>query len=283
MSHILPTSDVTVRLANEVQFCGVAGAFMRGVLVGVAVVSVAAGLAGVPVQASEMTMPGPSAVYYSKSTPWYYDWSGLYFGAFGGYARFPTSSTTTVTAGGAFDSADSFTANNAQFGAQVGFDYVSPWRVLVGFAADGSSGFDHTSTITSPGPNVFSQETKFTVGGTVRTRLGYAFNNVLVYGTGGWAWSATTLTRTQLVGKTGNASAGTAETISPNLSGWTAGGGLALGFWRNWELFAEYRYISYGAYTAIYPAALRTMSASTTVTSILGGVNFKFNPFVGRY
>jgi opacity protein-like surface antigen len=229
-----------------------------------------------------MTMPGPSAVYYSKSTPWYYDWSGVYLGGFGGYLHSPTTITTNLTTTGALDNTSSFTANNVQFGGQAGFDFLSPWHVLAGLALDATSGFDHTTTITGAS-TAYTQEMKVTVDGTVRGRLGYAYNNVLVYGTGGWAWATSSFTRVQLVGKTGNANVGNTQTLSANLSGWTAGGGLALGFWRNWEFFAEYRYVSYGAATIGYPAALRTATSSTTVTSILGGVNFKFNPFVGRY
>ena len=77
---------------------------------------------------------------------------------------------------------------------------------------------------------------------TVRGRLGYAFDNVLLYGTGGWAWSSNQYIRTQLTGTLNLATAGTDEAVNTYLSGWTAGGGVAVAFAQNWNVFAEYRY-----------------------------------------
>jgi outer membrane immunogenic protein len=247
---------------------------MRSVLGGVLI----AALAALPALASEMTMPEPQ--YYTKA--WYYDWTGFYLGAFSGYARPKTDSSTIVTTSGVFDSASSLTINNIPFGGQLGFDYASPWlHVLVGIAVDANSGFDHTTTFAN-GAKLYTEEMKIAASGTVRARLGYAFNNVLLYGTGGWAWAIGQDTRTQIAGTIGTAHPGTIEQASPNLTGWTAGGGASLGFWHNWELFAEYRYVSYGSATAIYPLAQQTTTLTTTVSSVLAGLNVKFNPIVGR-
>ena len=54
-SQPLPASDVTVRLKRGVEFCWVAGAFMRSVLGGVVI----AALTALPALASEMTMWDP--------------------------------------------------------------------------------------------------------------------------------------------------------------------------------------------------------------------------------
>jgi opacity protein-like surface antigen len=280
MPQLLRRSDVTVRLIGGVKFRLVAGAFMRSVLGGVVI----AALAAAPALASEMTMPGPE-IYYSKATQSYYDWTGFYVGALAGYARANIDSSTIATNTGAFDSASSITVNNAQLGGQLGFDYISPWsHVLIGVAIDANSGFDHTVTFSNPGgTNVYTQETKMAASGTARARLGYAFNNVLLYGTGGWAWAMATDTRTQVVGTTNGAHPGTSQAFSPSTTGWTAGGGLAIGFWRNWEVFAEYRYVSYAGTSVAYSQALRTTASTITASSVLGGVNLKFNPIMGRY
>ncbi len=81
---------------------------------------------------------------------------------------------------------------------------------------------------------------------SVRGRLGYAFDNVLLYGTGGWAWSSNQYIRTQLTGTLNLATAGTDEAVNTYLGGWTAGGGVAVAFAQNWNAFAEYRYTDYG-------------------------------------
>lgn len=249
---------------------------MRSVLGGVVI----AALAAAPALASEMTMPDAN---YTKSASWFYDWRGFYLGAFSGYTRTKIDNSTTVTNTGAFDSASSLDLNTIPFGAQFGYDYVSPWwHIALGVVADANSGFDHTTTF-SPGAGVsYTQETKVSASGTVRARLGYAFNSLLVYGTGGWAWAMPNDTRTQISGKTGNATAGTTESLSPIMTGWTAGGGLAFGFWHNWELFGEYRYVNYGNTSVTYAQAQRTTTITSTASSVLAGVNFRFDPIVGR-
>ena len=64
---------------------------------------------------------------------------------------------------------------------------------------------------------MFQSHTDIHAQGSVRGRIGYTFenvpilSNVFLYGTGGWAWMNTSFTRTQLVGITGLAAPGTAE------------------------------------------------------------------------
>jgi len=66
--------------------------------------------------------------------------------------------------------------------------------------------------------------------GTVRGRVGYAFNNVLFYGTGGLAFGG-------LRGET----FGLSE--SHTTAGWTAGVGAEFGFAPNWSAKVEYLYV----------------------------------------
>ena len=66
--------------------------------------------------------------------------------------------------------------------------------------------------------------------GTVRGRVGYAFNNILFYGTGGLAFG-------ELRGET----FGLSE--SHTNAGWTAGVGAEFGFAPNWSAKVEYLYV----------------------------------------
>jgi opacity protein-like surface antigen len=256
-----------------------------GLFVSVAFAALAAGAA----QAADMTpypaapAPAPAPVY-AKIPTTTYDWTGFYLGGHVGSNWSTTDSTTINTTTGAVDGSGSASRSNIRGGGQVGFDYMLPARIVIGFTANVSSGDDViTSFSNAAGNNVHTEESKTLESGSVRARLGYALASVLVYGTGGWAWTNTTATRTQTVGKTGNATPGTVEQAAASLYGWTAGGGLAYGFWHNWEAFAEYRYTSYQSNTAAFPIAQRSTTSTTTASSIVGGVNFKFDPFIPRY
>jgi hypothetical protein len=74
----------------------------------------------------------------------------------------------------------------------------------------------------------------------VRGRFGYAFDNVLLYGMAGWAWSSNQYVRTQLIGTLNNATSGADEAVNRYLSGWTAGAGVSIALAQNWNVFAEY-------------------------------------------
>jgi outer membrane immunogenic protein len=234
--------------------------------------------------AADMTpepVQAPAPVYPKSPMTPFYDWTGFYIGGRGDYSAAKIASTITSGAG-VVEGALNGSVSNFSGGGQVGFDYMMPSRVVIGFVADVIAGKDALSTISlAAGANVHTEENKTVAAGTVRGRLG--FGSVLVYGTGGWAWTRATATRTQIVGKTGNATAGTVETSPADLNGWTAGAGLSYGFWRNWELFGEYRYTSYQALNSVYAVAGRVTNSTTTVNSFAAGLSFKFNPFISRY
>ncbi len=109
-----------------------------------------------------------------------------------------------------------------------------PSRVVVGFAADVSSGNAKTATATDASGTSTNRTTVFD-SETLRGRLGYAFDNVLLYGTGGWAWSSDQFVRTQLTGTLNLATAGTEEAVNKYLGGWTVGGGASFAFAQNWN------------------------------------------------
>jgi outer membrane immunogenic protein len=84
--------------------------------------------------------------------------------------------------------------------------------------------------------------------GTVRGRAGYAFSNVLFYGTGGLAFG-------ELRGET----FGLSE--SHTNAGWTAGVGAAFGFDANWSAKVEYLYVDLS-------------SSNFTITGVANGYQF---------
>jgi opacity protein-like surface antigen len=204
-----------------------------------------------------------------------YDWTGFYFGGHVDYAWSKTSGSTIDTATDAVTSAGS-SASLWHGGLQLGYDYMMPSRVVIGLAADVSSGNANT-VIASEASGLVSHRTTVFDSETARARLGYAFDNVLLYGTAGWAWSSDQFVRTQLTGTLNMATAGTDEAVNKYLNGWMLGGGAAFAFAQNWNVFAEYRYTDFGATTVTLPFSELVTTSTTKVSTVEVGVNYKFN------
>ena len=201
-----------------------------------------------------------------------YDWTGFYIGGHISESWAHTNSDTINTVTGAAVDSGSESRSNFHGGGQLGYDYMMPSGFVIGIVADVSSGNSNSSTFSN-----HSDSSKTDVSGTVRGRLGYAFDSVLLYGTGGWAWSTGNATRTQTGSPlTGNTVVGTVETVNVNRNGWTIGTGLAWGFLPNWNVFGEYRYTDWGSNTLTFPIAQRSTTNSTTANLIEFGVNYKF-------
>jgi outer membrane immunogenic protein len=137
-----------------------------------------------------------------------YSWAGPYLGGNFGYGWGSVENSATKP-GGVFG------------GVQGGYNWQNG-PVVYGLEADiQASGADDTFA-----PWKFSNPWF----GTVRGRIGYAFNNVLLYGTGGLAFG-------ELRGET----FGLSE--SHTNAGWTAGVGAEFGIYQNWTAKVEYLYV----------------------------------------
>lgn len=204
-----------------------------------------------------------------------YDWTGFYIGGHVGGARSKTDSSTVDTATGGV-AAGGNAASLWHGGLQLGYDVMLPLRIVMGVGADVSSGNTTTATATDASGISTDRTTAFD-SETVRARLGYAFDNLLLYGTGGWAWSSDQFIRTQLSGTLNLATAGTEEAVNKYLGGWTVGGGAAYAFAQNWNVFAEYRRTSFRSSTITLPFSLISTTSTTSVNTITMGVNYKFN------
>jgi outer membrane immunogenic protein len=206
-----------------------------------------------------------------------YDWSGLYIGGFGEVSWSRTNGSAINLATGAASPPVNGNLPNWHGGIQLGFDYMMPSRLLIGVAADVTSGGTKTITITDASGTNANQTTVFD-SETLRGRFGYAVDNVLLYGTAGWAWSSNQYVRTQLTGTLNNATAGSDEAVNKYLSGWTAGAGVSVAFAQNWNVFAEYRYTNFGSTTLALPLSELSTTSTTRVSAIELGVNYTFNP-----
>ncbi len=167
------------------------------------------GTINIPAMAADMRRSFPAA----PMAPGDYDWTGFYVGAHVGDAWSATGGSTVNTATGAASAPIYGAPPDWHGGIQVGYDYMLPSRVVLGVEADVSSGGSKISHITDASGTSTDQITVFD-SESVRGRLGYAFDNVLLYGTGGWAWSSNQYIRTQLTGTLNLATAGTEEAVN---------------------------------------------------------------------
>ena len=110
---------------------------------------------------------------------------------------------------------------------------------------------------------------------TATGRIGYAWNNVLVYGKGGAAWMNENIS--------GGATAGgvtlITNPITDTRSGWIAGAGVEYGFAPNWTVFAEYNYLDFGSKNYTITSNLPVTSVThikTTVDVLKVGANLRF-------
>ncbi len=205
-----------------------------------------------------------------------YDWTGFYVGGHVALSRSTTSESTVNTVTGAPAAPTYGTPPDWHGGFQVGYDYMLPSRVVVGVTGDISSGGAKATTITDASGTSSGLMTVFD-SESLRARLGYAVNNVLLYGTGGWAWSSNQYIRTQLTGRLNLATAGTDEAVNRYLDGWTASAGVAVALAQNWNAFAEYRYTDYGSSTITLPFSQLATTSTTKVSEVDLGVNYKFD------
>jgi outer membrane immunogenic protein len=121
---------------------------------------------------------------------------------------------------------------------------------------------------------------------TVRGRLGYAFDRLLVYGTGGLAIGRVRSSFFQNFFTAGITDVGSA---SETRVGWTVGAGLEYAFSGNWSAKAEYLYVDLGSFSYNSPASddpryLWTTTVKTREHIGRVGINYHFNgPVVAKY
>jgi outer membrane immunogenic protein len=182
-----------------------------------------------------------------------YDWSGLYVGAFGGLVFVETP---YVPIGG----------GDPEFGGGSGIAGVlagAQWQwdnVVLGVEGDWGWGLGETAQ------NIID-ETDFTINdvATLRARLGFAFDNTLIYATGGLAMADATLDA-YVLGIDDDATHW----------GWTIGGGMEHAFSENFTGRLEYLYASFGKET--YDLTVGTVDMDIEDMHIVrAGITYKFN------
>ena len=181
-----------------------------------------------------------------------YDWSGFYFGANGGGGwghSWWNSNTTGINLAG------------AQAGGTAGYNFQIG-RAVLGVEGDVDwSGLNGSSM--SPGcPAGCSTSDSWL--STVRGRVGYAFDRIMPYVTGGLA-----------VGDIRAAAPGFAGGNATN-PGWTVGAGLEIALPGNWSAKAEYLRVDLGSFNCTGCGALPPDNVSLQENVFRAGVNYHF-------
>ena len=191
-----------------------------------------------------------------------FSWTGFYIGANAGWGWTNGSGTFTTPLG-----ADPFTINNNSFlgGAQTGYN----WQM--GPAVFGAEADFQGTTASGPlsataGPTV-SATAKTPWFGTMRGRVGYAMDRVLLYVTGGAVYGNSTWNGT--VSSVGSFSSSTTFWT------WTAGLGAEMAFWDCWGAKLEYLYVGTPSTTPAVPT-VTAVSGNSNTNIIRAGLNYHF-------
>lgn len=207
-----------------------------------------------------------------------YNWSGFYIGGNVGYGWGDLNATGFGL--------DASSGTDGWFGGgQIGWNWQAPgsqwvWGVEVDsqFAA-----IDNNLIAATNGGNGVSVWTSLDYFGTARMRLGYAWDRVMFYGTGGLAWGTNEIGGSVRIGGT----TFSAETSNTHI-GWTAGAGFEWAVADNWTAKVEYLYVDLGDEN-YFPNALGGggFDANLDVHTVKLGLNYRFgygkNPVIAKY
>jgi outer membrane immunogenic protein len=158
-----------------------------------------------------------------------------------------------VDAGVGLGAAGEGNASGAIGGAHIGYNFQAN-RLVGGAEADFL-----TSGIKSGGLNPTSFQQNFLSSARVKT--GWAFGDLLAYGTIGWAYSTSKLTD-----QTGSS--------NKSIKGTAYGAGAEFALTRNAFLRVEYLRYDFGAQTYVTPLSARTLSTTTNLLRAGASVHF---------
>jgi outer membrane immunogenic protein len=242
-------------------------------------------LVAAPAMAADMRMPvkapppAPAPVY---------SWTGFYIGGHVGGAWgdkdwvFAESNDFFIPPPG-FPSFGSHNVSGLIAGGQVGVNWQAPgsnW--VLGIEGQASwTNADGEHSLDAFGFGTFTLKTNVKWLGTVTGRLGYAFDRVLVYAKGGFAFARD---KHEFVDEIGFP-----FFAEKTRTGWTAGGGLEYAFAGNWSAKLEYNYMDFGNKHVTFLDApsgdFFTFDVEQKFHAVKFGINYRFGPgpVVARY
>lgn len=180
-------------------------------------------------------------------------WTGFYAGVNAGYgwATFDDGVSTSKM-------------NGFIGGGQLGYNWQISSFVL-GVEGDMQYSAQKRTETAVIGGVTFTGEAKVPWFGTARGRVGYAFDNFLIYATGGAAW-------TNL--KASISALGLTASTDTTKMGWTAGAGVEWMIMPRWSVKAEYLYIDSGTTTLTVAGVSASGKLKDNIARL--GLNYHF-------
>jgi outer membrane immunogenic protein len=256
----------------------------KGILTALALVA----LGGTALAADLPARKGP---VYAPIAP-IFTWTGFYVGVNAGIIF---SDNDITTSGNAANTAANVAANRRAaslsnndeaftIGGQIGYNYQFG-NIVFGVETDLNYTDRSTSTsfLSALGdPSTYTQELDYL--GTVRLRIGYAFDRILVYATGGLAYGDVNNSVNFFANTAGNPLqfAGRSGDVEV---GYAVGGGIEYAFTNNLSLKAEYLYYDLGKtnvlVNAIPGVGLNSYTAQFKNDGhiVRAGLNYRFSTF----
>jgi outer membrane immunogenic protein len=211
-----------------------------------------------------------------------FTWTGVYVGGQVGY-QWSHPSLERVVPGLGTVFSDSLNANGVIGGGHIGYNYqINQFVVGLEGDVDGST----LSGTAADGLFASNANHDVRIDGSIRGRLGYAWDRALIYATGGVALRPDRFSS----GKTvfGQDAADVTQV------GWTLGAGIEYGITNNWSIRGEYRYTDYGHFDLplvnsepLVPGAF--FRFRTADNRVQAGFSYKFDflappaPVVAKY
>ncbi|KRA47920.1 outer membrane protein [Devosia sp. Root635] len=190
-----------------------------------------------------------------------YDWSGAYLGAHVGYGWGGASNDFLHVVTLTWDPDGDIDYQSATGGLQVGYQQQQQ-SVVFGVEADLSLGRYLGDDSQAAGR---INEIEINALGTLRGRLGWAHDSLLVYGTAGLV--AASFTKRE---------ANDPPIAAQLAGGWAASGGVELALDDHWRLRAEYLHIRLGSVETAIPIGYMHRANTPSLNVLRAGVNYSF-------
>jgi outer membrane immunogenic protein len=219
---------------------------------------VAASLTAGTAFAADIPMKAPP-----QALPSYYNWTGLYIGANAGYGW--ASGDGTITIGGASGPV-SGKGNGGFGGVQTGYNWQTG-AMVIGLETDIQFSGQKGNVTGNAGADSFTATSKVPWFGTIRGRVGYAFNRMMIYATGGGFYGEDKLE--------GTSSTSGTFSRSRDFITYTVGAGFETALWDHWTAKLEYLYVGPPNHVP-GPPGTTAVTGSSHGNLVRAGLNYRF-------
>ncbi len=216
-------------------------------------------LGSVAIAADLPSTKGPPV--YAPPPPPAFSWSGVYIGGQVGY------DWGTASFADPLGPAPRLNQSGVIGGAHIGYNYQVS-QFVFGLEGDVNGASTRAGNTFNGLAYGLHENEDF----SIRGRIGYAFDRILVYATGGGAYGNFHTSYNDGVAF---------DSFNNGHFGWTVGGGIEYAIDNNWSVRAEYRYTDYGSQTdsPVFSDFGRPIDRHIRDNRVQAGFSYKFDMF----